>query len=96
MANYRLTRKADGDLATHYEYGIGTFGHSQAQNYLIGLQQRFDRLAENPSLGRSANELAPGLKRYEYGSHVIFYVPDPHGILIVRVLRQEMDFRRHL
>jgi plasmid stabilization system protein ParE len=27
---------------------------------------------------------------------VIFYIPAPDGILIVRVLHQSMDFERHL
>jgi toxin ParE1/3/4 len=96
MAHYRLTRKADNDLAAHYEYGIETFGLAQAQDYLIGLHDRFITLAQTPTLGRSAEELATGLKRFEYGSHVIFYLPNDEGILIVRVLRQEMDFKRHL
>lgn len=96
MAHYRLTRKADNDLASHYEYGILSFGLTKAQDYLTGLYERFEMLAQNPTLGRGADDLVSGLMRSAYGSHVIFYLPDDNGILIVRVLRQEMDFHRHL
>lgn len=96
MAHYRLTRKADNDLVALYEYGIDAFGLIRAQDYLIGLHDCFELLAENPVLGRSAEELLPELKRFEHGSHVVFYLPDEFGILVIRVLRQESDFKRHL
>lgn len=97
MENYRLTRKADNDLAAIYEYGILNFGLAQAQSYLLGLYERFEQLAESPEIGRSAAEFILTLRRVEYGANVIFYLPDiPDGILIVRVLRKEMDFKRHL
>ena len=97
MASYRLTRKADNDLAALYEYGILNFGLGKAKSYLIGMYERFDQLAGQPDIGRSADELLPGMTRLEYGSHVIFYMAHPDGsVLIVRVLRKEMDFKRHL
>lgn len=96
MAHYRLTRKADNDIAALYEYGIVNFGALQAQDYFLGLHDRLNILAQYPTLGRSAEELAIELKRFEHGSHVIFYTPELEGILVIRVLRQEMDFQRHL
>lgn len=96
MASYRLSNKADNDIAEHYEYGILNFGLGQAREYLLGLHQKFQTLAENPLLGRSATEIKADLRRLEYGSHVVFYLPEQDGVLIVRVLRKEMDFVRHL
>ena len=46
--------------------------------------------------GRSASELSPDLRRLEYESHVVFYVPMAKGVRIVRVLHQSMDMKRHL
>lgn len=46
--------------------------------------------------GRSASELSSGLRRLEYQSHVVFYVPRDKGIWIVRVLHQSMDVKRHV
>ena len=56
----------------------------------------FTALAENPLLGRSAEELAPNLGRFAHGSHVVFYEPREGGVLIVRVLHESMDATSHL
>jgi len=95
MENYRLTKKADSDLSSLYEYGVLHFGLTQAQDYVIGLYDRFQILGKNPLFGRNADELTPKLRRSEYQSHVIFYMNDNDGLLIVRILREEMDLKRH-
>ena len=96
MAVYSLSSKAAGDLDGIYEYTILNFGLKQAREYLTGLHEQFETLAKNPMQGRSASELSPDLRRLEYESHVVFFVPKAKGIRIVRVLHQSMDIRRHL
>jgi toxin ParE1/3/4 len=66
MAVYRLSSKATADLDQIHEYLILNFGLKQAQAYLSGFYERFGTLAENPTYGRSASELSPGLRRSEY------------------------------
>jgi plasmid stabilization system protein ParE len=46
--------------------------------------------AGNPALGRSCDEIRPGLRRMEQGRHVILYRVEPGGILISRILHQRM------
>lgn len=96
MAAYSLSSKAAADLDGIYEYTILTFGLGQARAYLSGLRERFETLADNPMHGRSARELSPGLRRLEYESHVVFYVPKDNGVRIVRILHGSMDMKRHL
>lgn len=96
MAVYSLSAKAATDLDGIYEYTICEFGLEQARTYLLGLRKRFEMLAAQPELGRSATELAPDLRRGEYQSHVVFYVPKTGGVRIVRVLHESMDVKRHL
>ena len=96
MAVYSLSSKAAADLSAIYEYTILNFGLKKAREYLTGLHERFESLAVSPTQGRSASELSPGLRRLEYESHVVFYVPKAKGIRIVRVLHQNMDMKRHL
>lgn len=96
MAGYSLSSKATADISRIYEYTILNFGVKQAREYLTGLHERFETLAENPMQGRSASELSPDLRRLEYESHVVFYLPKAKGIRIVRVLHQSMDMTRHL
>lgn len=96
MAVSSLSSKAAADLDGIYEYTILHFGLEQARVYLLGLHERFQMLAEQPTHGRKAEELAPGLRRLGYQSHMIFYLPKDNGIRIVRVLHQRMDVTRHL
>lgn len=95
MAVYRLSGQAALDLDEIYEYTTLNFGLTQAQSYLNGLHERFGILAQQPMLGRSASQVAPNLRRYEYRSHVVFYVPQEENVLIVRVLHENMDAPRH-
>ena len=94
MGGYGLTPKAADDLDGIYEYTITNFELGQARDY--GLRRRFGDLAERPALGRRADRLAPELRRYPYRSHVVFYIPENGGVLIVRVLHESMDAPRHL
>ena len=84
------------DIGGIHEYTTSNFGLSQAQRYLNGMHDRFEDLARQPMLGRAAGCLALNLRRYEYRSHVVFYVPDQQGVLIVRVLHQTMDVPRRV
>lgn len=96
MAAYSLSAKAVADLDGIYEYTILEFGLEQARAYLLGLHERFEMLAEQPGVGRDAKEFAPDLRRSEYQSHVVFYVPRVNGVRIVRVLHEGMDVKRYL
>ena len=95
MPKYRLSLSADADISEIADYTIKTFGIELAHRYRDGLERTFQLLAKYPKRGRNAAQFAPGLRRWEYESHVIFYVPDEQGVLIARVLHNRMDFERH-
>lgn len=46
--------------------------------------------------GHSATKLALNRKRFEYQSHVEFYITKESHILVVRFLHQRMDYWLHL
>lgn len=96
MVNYKLSNESKIDIAEIYEYGIDKFGLNQAQEYLIGLHDVFQILAESTNIGRDASEFFPSLKRFVYKSHMIFYLQTDSGVFIVRTLSQSMDYERHL
>jgi toxin ParE1/3/4 len=96
MAVYRLSNECKLDISKIYEYGIHNFGLNQAKEYLNGLQELFQTLAENSNLGRDASEFYPSLKRIVHKSHMIFYLQSESGVFIVRTLSQSMDYERHL
>tara|TARA_B100000678_G_scaffold35938_1_gene26296 strand:+ start:1867 stop:2157 length:291 start_codon:yes stop_codon:yes gene_type:complete len=96
MRELRLSRKAAADLANIADFTIAQFGVEQARSYRDQFNRCFASLLANPMLGRSAEEVGPGLRRIRQQAHVVFYLPSDDAILIVRVLHHRMDFERHL
>ena len=47
-------------------------------------------IADNPTLGRTNDNVRPGLRRIECGRHVVLYRTNDEGILISRILHQRM------
>ena len=83
------------DLGGIHEYTALNFGLAQAREILERMHDRFEDLARQSMPGRSAGQLASNLRRCEYRSHVVFYVAEDDGVLMVRVPHQSMDVRRH-
>ncbi len=96
MDKYQLSKIAELDIDDLYANGVLKRGLRQADLYYDGLIEQFEFLAENSNIGYNSVELAPNLQRFPYGSHIVFFTNTDRGILIVRVLRKEMDFKRHL
>lgn len=95
---YQLTEEAIRDIEGLLERSLTEFGMHCAEQYFNSLKHCFELLAENPAMGRSAEELLPNYFRFPHKSHVIFYkiLPADTTILIVRVLHESMDIKRHL
>jgi toxin ParE1/3/4 len=96
VARFRLSRRAAADFDDIAEFTRDRWGDSQASRYLGDLNDCFHRVAENPLLGRSCEDLCSGCWRIEQGSHVVFFRRDDDGVFIVRVLHERMLPTRHL
>lgn len=96
MAVYKLSNKAEIDLAEMYEFGIYKFRLLQAHKYFNGMHEAFGVLAKNINIGRDASEFIADLKRFSYKAHTLFYLQTTSGIFILRVLSQRMDYERNL
>ena len=86
MSNYRLTVRAEDDLLDIFLFGLEQFGLMQAERYKAGFERCFTILADNPKLGRTANAVAPGLRRHEHESHIVLYEEAEDGVLIVALV----------
>ena len=86
MSEYRLTQAAEDDLLEAFIYGFETFGRQQAEEYRDSMIRCFELLAENPRLGRKADDFAAGARRHEHAQHVIFYDEQPYGVLIIGIV----------
>jgi toxin ParE1/3/4 len=95
MVSFRLSTRADADILEIVAYTVKRFGIEQGRRYHDGLKRTFQVLAEHPAKGRAADDIAPGLRRWNYQSHVVFFRLDRDGVVIVRVLHQAMDTARH-
>jgi len=96
MPHYEFTGHAECDLEGIIDYTLEHWGPRQAKTYLDGLHSLAGKLAANPDLGVSRDALFKGLISFPYASHVLYYVKQPHGITIIRVLHKRMDPCRHL
>jgi toxin ParE1/3/4 len=72
------------------------WGRAQRRRYLDGIQEKFEALSLNPTMTAERFDFNPPVRIYPYEKHLIIYVIDNAGILIVRVLHQSMNVPAHL
>ncbi|MCE2839244.1 MAG: type II toxin-antitoxin system RelE/ParE family toxin [Cyanobium sp. 49614_E6] len=68
----------------------------KADAFIDLIDQNFQLLAQKSGLGRRRKELAEGLRSFPVGRYVIFYLPIPGGVQIVRVLHGARDIEAAL
>ncbi len=95
MGEFRFSRRAEADLLSIAEYTLRKWGKAQAVKYLGELEACCGMLADNPGMGRLCGTIRPGLHRHEHGKHVLFYWRERGGILVSRILHQQMLPDRH-
>jgi toxin ParE1/3/4 len=78
------------DLLGIATYTFDTWGQEQTVVYIDGLEACCRQLVNMPELGRACDHVRPGLRRMEYGRHVLFYRIEAEGILVSRILHQRM------
>jgi toxin ParE1/3/4 len=85
-----VSAEAEADIDSIAEYTKNTWGWRQTDQYLANLEDGFELLALNPFIGRRCDSIRLGLRRFEVGSHIVFYDSDVDGIRIIRVLHERM------
>lgn len=91
MFRIRYTHSAETDLLELW-LTIAEDNLVAADESLDSIQSTVSLLATQPEMGRARPELADGLRSFPtHTLHIIFYVPDEEGVLIVRVLHHARD-----
>ena len=90
MLQIDVSVEAEEDIDQITAYTTRTWGWRQTIHYLAKLEDGFNLLAQNPSIGRSCDSIRPGLRRFEIAKHVVFFILEPNDIQIVRILHQQM------
>lgn len=93
---YVLSEEAAVDIDDIFEFGEYKFGNVQAIKYLIGLEEHFEKLRDNPDIGRERNDIKKGLYSLPYISHIIFYRKLEEKLRIVRILYGGRDLIKFL
>ncbi len=81
---------AELDLDEIWDY-IAQDNFTVADRFLDTISERCHMLARHPEIGRLRPELAPDLRSFAVGNHIIFYRPIDDGIEVARVLRGSRD-----
>ena len=92
----RFTAQADADIIDCYLYGFLNFGRNQAEHYEQSLRHVIKIIAENPRIAPERREYAPPMRVHHHAKHYIVYLIKEDHILIVRVLRDDVDLTKHL
>lgn len=79
-----------------YLWGCREFGQPQAERYHAGLTAMLELIADNPRIARKRLEFDPPVRLHPYQAHMIVYLLDDSGVLVVRVLHGRQDWERYL
>lgn len=82
--------QAETDILEIWDY-IAEDSMVEADRWVDRLDDKLVLWATQPMMGRSRDELAPGVRSLAFGRYVVFYEPLPDGIDVVRVLHGTRD-----
>ncbi|KIC38843.1 plasmid stabilization protein ParE [Ruegeria sp. ANG-R] len=89
-----LSDLAQSDLDEIRQYTIETWGRSQWLRYYRGLVVAFERISEDPGIGRDRRLFVAGMRSVNYEKHTIFFKPlDAAGgaAVILRIVHQRRN-----
>ena len=91
----RVTRRpeAEADIVEIWDF-IADDSISEADRWIDRLDEKLQLWATQPTIGRSRDELASGLRSMPFGRYVVFFTPLADGIDVVRVLQAARDVDR--
>ena len=86
------------DLVEHFVYLAENASLDTAERFFAHVEASFDDLARQPMMGAPLTLKSPelaGLRKWrvkDFDNYLIFYVPRPDGVSIVRVLYATQDW----
>lgn len=91
-----LRPAARRDVRAILVYTAEQWGVAQRDAYRKEIDRALATLRSNPRLGRSRDEIRPGLRSYPVQRHVIYDRFGADVVPVVRVMHERMDAARHL
>lgn len=97
MAKFKLTNKAVADLNGIWKYTAEKWSEKQADKYYRQLMESCKWIANNPTLGKNYEGIAPTLFGFKENKHIIFFrTLEKDLIEITRILHERMDLKNRL
>lgn len=94
--NYTLSVKASIDLRGIAKYTLIKFGTNQSKLYRDSIVSVLEKLSKNTQIGREYIAVKNVIiLRYRFKAHTIFFHLIENKIHVVRILANNMDFRKH-
>ncbi len=96
MLTLHKQRKAQSDLKNIWLYSYKEHGEKQADQYYDELIAGMETIKENPRIGVACDYIRDGYRQYKINNHYVFYQLSSKSIHVVRVLHENMSFKKHL
>jgi toxin ParE1/3/4 len=91
MVKYKLSNVAKEDLIRIHQYGVRTFGMTQADKYFGAFFDCFDMIAQQPFSFESIDFIKIGYRRCVCGSDSIYYKVNNDIVEIMAIIgRQDL------
>ncbi len=90
MSRVIFAPEADDDLMEIARY-IAKRNLPAAERFIDAVYETGELLANHPEMGRTRDELAPGIRSFPIGAFVLFYRHAAGGIEVARILRGSRD-----
>ena len=92
ISSYELAELAVADLKEIWEY-IAERNPEAADKLLDEFAEKFQLLAENPTIGRNQSGYIIGMRNFPYRKYIIYYFPVENGVEIYRVFHAARNIR---
>ena len=93
MKKIKVANRAELDLVEIGDF-IAKDSLLNANRFVQKLRKNFITLKRQPHIGRSREDLSPGLRSIYFGRYVIFYRISENYIEIARVIHSARDIKR--
>ncbi len=97
MVKVILRQKAVDDLTDIWNYTKEEWSENQAEKYYQSIKISCKEIADNPTIGKTYNEISSQLLGLKSGKHIIFYcILSEFEVEVIRILHEKMDLKTRL
>ena len=86
-----IKARARADLLAVRAWSEHRWGAERTRDFLEGVVESIERLAEFPLMGRARNALLPGLRSVRYRGYVIFYALEEDRPVVIAVIHERRN-----